>query len=131
MLATATPPADLRPGGSTLDKLVTDIIDLGTEGGATRQRLLERGWDTATLDAELSEALTQAALKSVRQLRDTPVRTDVDIERDLVALFHELLPTRQLLATEAQARGFTKPELDRLFDKAIYRAITILHPARR
>jgi hypothetical protein len=105
-----------------LDALVADMIDLNAEGDATRKRLLERGWSTNFLDEHESAARAQANKCFVRDVNDDPVRSLRQVEDDMADIIKTMLPPKQVLVAELQARSFTKTQIDLLMRKAMARA---------
>lgn len=101
-----------------LDRLVDDLIDLQAEGDATRQRLLERGWPAAFLDANETEMRGRANARFVRSVTADPYKSLVSVQDEMTEIICSLLPATQFVVAELQARGFSKRNIDLLLHKA-------------
>jgi hypothetical protein len=106
MHATVPTFADRKCGSleDRLDLLVSDMIDLQSEGDATRQRLLERGHTRAFLDRYEDEARARANVQFVRDVNDDPAPSMRTIEDQMVEALNSLLPSRQFVEAEMNKR---------------------------
>lgn len=105
-----------------LQILAADLIDLNAEGDARRTRLLEMGWPAAFLDQYEGQARTQANLIFVRDINDDPIRTQRQLQDDMVDVIASLLPSTQFIVAELQARNISKRAIDLHLRKAKARA---------
>jgi hypothetical protein len=108
---------------SLIERMVDDLIDLQAEGDATRPRMLERGFTRDELDAHEEEARRRADLRFVRR-EDSCLgaRTLAEAERLAGDAIAELLPPKQIVVAELQARRFTTREIEHILDRAMARA---------
>lgn len=105
-----------------IDALAAAMIDLNAEGGATRQRLLEDGWTPSFLDEHETAARALANKRFVRDVNEDPVKSLRQVEEDMADVIKTMLPAKQMLIAELQARSFTKVQIDLLMRKAMARA---------
>lgn len=100
-----------------IDRLVDDLIDLQSEGDATRQRLIERGWSPAFIEAHEAEARAAANARFVRDIEAAPHRSLTAIQNDMADAISEMMPATQALISELQGRGYSTQHIDLLFHK--------------
>lgn len=105
-----------------LSQLVDDIISLNAEGSATRGRLYELGWSNAFLDANIERATQLANKRFVRDVSEDPVKSLSQVEADMADIIKTMLPPKQVIVAELQARSYTKRQIDLLLRKATARA---------
>lgn len=110
-----------KPEKTIAEQIAEAMIDLNADGGATEDRLRERGFSQIELDMYGAEARALANQSFVRRVDRYRYNRPLRVNQAAQLIGH-LIPSTQEICAALQSRSFTKYELDDILPDAIAKA---------